>query len=129
MMHNSSLLMKRANFNHPNIIKLIYFHQDSLKPICVNRLYRHRIFVEHQEVHLESVMKSQKENPTLEECLCCPIISGLAFLAQKYGNFLVKESMIFVSSQAGWQRKADKHSAKVWINSQPSSNEPEIICN
>lgn len=116
MIINHSLLMKRANVNHPNIIKLIYFYQSSENGLCTSRIYSHQIFVEHHNQQLLAEVNFAEHRSVLKECFCCPIVNGLAFLCSKYGYFKVTDSMIFSSSQPGWQRSGSKKTAKVWIN-------------
>lgn len=51
MIANHKELMGRANLNHPNVIKLIYFSQGQ-KGCCTDRVYSHKVFVEHQNLKL-----------------------------------------------------------------------------
>lgn len=130
LMHTAHThLMARANINHPNVIKLIYFCQEAQKACCTDRIYRHRVFIEHQTQQLSQYLEARtaredrkgserrQREGEVSECFCCPIASGLAYLADKYGYFAVSESMILLVSQIKYHKNYDRKTVKVWINS------------
>jgi hypothetical protein len=126
-------LIGRANISHPNVIKLIYFCQDSQKNCCTDKVYRHRVFIEHQNQQLSQYLATwdrtqQREVRNASDCFCCPIAGAFAYLSEKYGYFQVKESMIFLVSQIKWHKNYDKKTVKVWINSKLQESRPERAC-
>lgn len=126
-------LLTRANINHPNVIKLIYFCQDSQKNCCTNKTFRHRVFIEHQDQQLPQYLALQRDTTRNDvhkgECFCCAIANAFAYLAEKYGYFMVKDSMIFLVSQMKWHKSHDKKTIKVWINSELQECRPEQSSN
>lgn len=48
--------MKRANINHPNVVKLIYFCQDNAKGSCRGSAYSHRLYLEHCQINLHHLI-------------------------------------------------------------------------
>jgi hypothetical protein len=133
MQASHTQLASRANISHPNVIKLIYFCQDTMKDCCTNKVYRHKVFIEHQNQQLTQYLtgfdRSQPaDNRNSSDCFCCPIINAFTYLADKYGYFRVRESMILLVSQIKWHKNHDKKTVKVWINSQLQENRPERQC-
>ncbi len=114
MIANHKQLMGRANINHPNVIKLIYFSQ-SQKGCCGGKVYAHKVFVEHQNQRLAEYLTNFDEKGK-SECFCCPLVNAFNVLTEKYGHFRVKEDLVFLASQTKWH-KQDKKTVKVWINS------------
>jgi hypothetical protein len=126
MLANHTQLMIRANINHPNIIKLIYFCQNQ-KGCCSDKVYKHRVFIEHQNQQLSEYLASFKEK-SISECICCSVANAFNHLSQKYGYFRVKDTMIFLGSQAKWHKSQEKKIVKTWINTNLSLNKAENYC-
>ena len=122
MIASHSQLMSRANINHPNILKLIYFCQNT-RGCCTNKLYSHQVFIEHQHHQLTEYLKHHQN--TQGDCFCCSLVNAFSHLSEKYGFFRVKESMIFLGSQAKWHKFHEKKTVKVWINSRLEMARPE----
>lgn len=121
-------LLSRANINHPNVIKLIYFCQEAQKECCTHKSFRHRVFIEHQHQQLAHYLALSRDAPKGgqgRECFCCAIANAFAYLAEKYGYFLVKDSMVFLVSQMKWHRNHDRKTVKVWVNSALQECRPE----
>ena len=97
---NTQLLTKRIKFNHPNVLKLIYFAENKDRCSCSadGKPYSTLVYTEYSGDSLKEYFHINRVSAR-DQCPCLGIIQGAIYLNQFYGFFEVCTDAVFVNME------------------------------